>query len=236
MKLNVNVDLSKVFNYLAITSYIIKDDFLNHPDKTSKKFNRLKKLGQRIDNFLKKQELIQTYIKPKIEKTFNIEFKNPNLITIALFTPSTKNTFIALSNYIKKNHFEIYNKEKFEFISNFGDIAEGLATLGDSALKLAVTHILWNDGIIDKGTITKVKERIEKNSNLAKYCDQLHLFEHRIYVKSELFDPKPKTIDHIKGTLVEAILGIYYLEKGLQETLLLIKSLEDQQRQINVEK
>ena len=108
-----------------------------------------------------------------------------------------------------------------------------MATLGDSALKLAVIHILWSEGIIDKGKITIVKERIEKNSNLAKYCDQLHLYENRIYVESEIFDPKPKTIDHIKGTLVEAILGIYYLEKGLQDTLVLIKSLEDQQRQFN---
>ncbi|HEY0088758.1 MAG TPA: hypothetical protein VGB37_07940, partial [Candidatus Lokiarchaeia archaeon] len=52
---------------------------------------------------------------------------------------------------------------------------------------------------------------------------------------SKYFDPKPKTIDHIKGTLVEAVLGIYYLEKGLPSILDLIKSLEVQQKEFDKE-
>lgn len=233
MKLNANWDLVKIFNYLALISYIIKADFISYPDKTSKKFIRLKLLGQTLDMFMNEHETIQQFIKPRIEKSFTVKFKNPNLISIALFTPSTKNTFISLGNYIENNHLDLFKKDRFDFMANFGDIAQGLATLGDSALKLAVTHILWDEGIIDKGKITRAKERIEQNSNLAKYCDKLHLYEHRIYVESKYFDPKPKTIDHIKGTLVEAVLGIYYLEKGLPSVLDLIKSLEIQQREID---
>ena len=232
MRLNVNVDLSKVFNYLALVSYILKDDYLNYPDKERKKFLRLESLGHSLDDFLKKHESIQKFIRPKIEETFKVKIKNPNLVTIALFTPSTKNTFIAIGNYIQNNHPDIYHIDRFDFMAKFGDVAQGLATLGDAALKLSITHILWNEGIIDKGKITKAKERIEQNSNLAVYCDHLHLYENRIYVISKYFDPKPRTIEHIKATLVEALLGIYYLEKGLQETLILIKSLEEQQRAI----
>jgi ribonuclease-3 len=233
MKLNVNLDLSKVFNYLALVSYILKDDYLNYPDKTSKKFLRIEDMGHTLDDFIKKHEGIQKLIRPKIEATFKVKIKNPNLISIALFTPSTKNTFIAIGNYIQNNHPDLYHRDRFDLMAKFGDVAQGLATLGDAALKLAVTHILWNDGIIDKGKITKAKERIEQNSNLALYCDHLHLYENRVYVKSKYFDPKPRTIEHIKATLVEALLGIFYLEKGLQETLILIKSLEEQQREIS---
>jgi len=232
MKLNVNLDLSKVFNYLALVSYILRDDYLNYPDKASKKYSRIEDMGKTLDDFIKKHELIQKLIRPKIEESFGVKIKNPNLISIALFTPSTKNTFIAIGNYIQNNHPDLYHKDRFDFMARFGDIAQGLATLGDAALKLAVTHILWNDGIIDKGKITKAKERIEQNSNLAVYCDHLHLYENRIYVESKYFDPKPRTIEHIKATLVEALLGIYYLEKGLQDSLILIKSLEEQQREI----
>jgi len=235
MKINVNVDLTKVFNYLKLVSYIIKNDYLNFQDKSSKKYNKLQILGQTLDYFLKKHENIQSLIKPRIEKMFNVKFKNPNLITITLFTPSTKNSFIALGSYIQDIHPDLYKEDIFEFMASFGDVAQGLATLGDSALKLSITHILWDDGIIDKGKITKAKEKIEQNSNLAKYCDRLNLFNHMIYVKSKYFDPKPKTIDHIKGTLVESVLGIYYLEKGLPSVLDLIKSLEPQQKEFDKE-
>ena len=57
MKLNVNLDLSKVFDYLALVSYILRDDYLNYPDKNSKKFSRLEEMGQTLDDFLKKHDV-----------------------------------------------------------------------------------------------------------------------------------------------------------------------------------
>ncbi|TFF96513.1 MAG: hypothetical protein EU547_06380, partial [Promethearchaeota archaeon] len=232
--LNKNTNLQKVFNYLSLMLNVLKADFNNCADRSGRTFNKIEKLKHSLSYFIQEHKRIQVDIKPKIERTFNIEkLVNPYLITVALFTPSTKNTFYELERFIQENHPDLYEEDMFEFFINFGDIAQGLATLGDSALKLSVTHILWDQGIIEKGKITRAKERIEQNSNLSKYCDKIELYEHRIYIKSKFFDPKPSTVKHIKGTLMEALLGIYYLENGFPGVLELIRSLEDQQKKFD---
>lgn len=234
MILNKNTNLQKVFNYLSLMLKVLRSDYTNCVDTSGRTFRKIEKLKDALSYFVQEHKRIQAEIKPKIEKTFNIEkLENPFLITVALFTPSTKNTFFELERYVQNNHPKLYEDDIFEFFINFGDIAQGMATLGDSALKLSLTHILWDQGIIEKGKITKAKERIEQNSNLSKYCDKIELYEHRIYIKSKLFDPKPSTIRHIKGTLIEALLGIYYLENGFPGVLELIRSLEEQQKKFD---
>lgn len=234
MILNKNTNLQKVFNYLSLMLKVLKSDYNNFSDKSGRTFKKIEKLKDALSYFVQEHKRIQTDIKPKIEKTFAIEkLENPYLITVALFTPSTKNTFYELERFIQDNHPKLYEEDMFEFFIKFGDIAQGLATLGDSALKLSLTHILWDQGIIEKGKITKAKERIEQNSNLSKYCDKIQLYEHRIYLKSKFFDPKPSTVRHIKGTLIEGLLGIYYLENGFPGVLELIRSLEEQQRKFD---
>jgi dsRNA-specific ribonuclease len=232
-ELNSDTDLSRIFEYLSRVTETLKDDYDSQLDNEGNKLHKIEKLTILFAHFRKKHEEIQSRITPKIEETFNVKIKNPNLITVALYTPSTKNSFVELSTYIEKSHPKLYDDEMFEFMIRFGDIAQGLATLGDSALKLSLTHILWNEGIIEKGKITKAKERIEQNSNLSKYCDTIELYEHRIFIKSKFFNPKPSTIKHIKGTLIESLLGIYYLEAGFMGVRKLVKSLEDQQKEFD---
>ncbi|TXT53892.1 MAG: hypothetical protein BAJALOKI1v1_2270003 [Promethearchaeota archaeon] len=232
-ELNSDTDLSKIVKYLSTISRVIEQDYKEYIKAESPKIQKLEKLVELTTYFQEMHDDIQKNIKPRIEKTFSVEIKNPNLVTIALYTPSTKNSFMELDKYIRKRHPEVYDEEIFEFMIRFGDIAQGLATLGDSALKLSLTHILWNEGIIEKGKITKAKERIEQNSNLSKYCDAIELYQHRIFIKSKFFDPKPSTIKHIKGTLIESLLGIYYLEKGFLGVRKLVKSLEDQQKKFD---
>ncbi len=227
MKLKSN--LSRVFQELSEIFDIIKEDCLNFSDKTSKKSKKLNRWFDMLNNFLLKHENIQLNLKPSLEKQFSFKFKNPNLITLALFRPSTKNIFTELNIYFQEEHPNFLNIERLEYMSNLGDIAEGLALLGDSALDLAVTHSLWKKGITDKGTITTEKAQMVQNLNLAKYCDDLDLYHNRIHMELNVNNTKPETINHIKATLVEAIIGIIYLEKEVQGVINFLKKIKENQ-------
>ncbi len=227
MNLKLKSNLSRVFQELSEISDILKEDLLNISDKTSKKSKKLNRWLKILNNFLLKHENIQLNLKPSLEKKFSIKFKNPNLITLALFRPSTKNIFNELSIYFQEERPNFLNIERLEYMSNLGDIAEGLALLGDSALDLAVTHSLWKEGITDKGTITTEKAQMVQNLNLAKYCDDLDLYNNRIHMELNVNETKLETINHIKATLVEAIIGIIYLEKGVQGVVNYLKKIKE---------
>lgn len=229
MNLKLKSNLSRVFQELSEISDILKEDLLNISDKTSKKSKKLNKWLDMLNSFLLKHENIQLNLKTSLEKKFSIKFKNSDLITLALFRPSTKNIFTELSIYFREEHPNFLNIEHLGYMSNLGDIAEGLALLGDRALDLAVTHTLWEKGITDKGIITKEKEKVVENPNLAKYCDDLDLYHNRIHMEKNVNNTKPETIIDIKATLVEAIIGIIYLEKEVQGVINFLKKIKENQ-------
>lgn len=78
---------------------------------------------------------------------------------------------------------------------------------------------LWDSSLAKVGDLTKQKSNTVSNSNLAKFCDRLGLFEYKISRVDDKSSSKSKeeTIKHEKGTLVEAIFGVIYLEHGLEE-------------------
>jgi ribonuclease-3 len=58
---------------------------------------------------------------------------------------------------------------------------------------------------------------------MARVCDNWGLYKHRIH-----FDPPTETkaeIEHNKGTLLEAIYGIIYVEQGFEKVKELIAKL-----------
>ncbi len=79
----------------------------------------------------------------------------------------------------------------------------------------------WDSSLATVGRLTTKRAGIVANDNLAKVCDEWNLYKFRL---NRLNDPseknrKPKTIQHEKGTLVEAIYGVIYLEFGFEELI-----------------
>ena len=66
------------------------------------------------------------------------------------------------------------------------------------------------------------------NANLAKYCDEWGLYSCRIdrvqQVPSD--GTKTETIEHVKGTLVESIMGVIYEEFGLGKLLDIVPHIQ----------
>ena len=144
-------------------------------------------------------------------------------MVLALFSTATKNIFQEFTQDIifKQELPEIFDSHRIDDLIELGEMAEGLATLGDQVVGLAAAHLLWKDisPIIAvkedsiKGTITRAKKDLVRNSTLAVLCEKLGLEESQITVYS------PNKNSTKMGTLLEALVWVIYTEYGLQKVI-----------------
>jgi len=191
------------------------------PEDHLSKNRKLQGFLDQLSHILDKMSKIQKELIPKLEDIFKLVFRTPELVMISLCRPSIRNIYQDMEkhfNYQKNNPLEI---DEYKELASSGDAANVLALLGDAALDLSVVQTLWDSSLATVGRLTKKRAGIVANDNLAKICDEWNLFDFRL---NRLNDPletnaKPKTIQHEKGTLVEAIYGVIYLEFGFEELI-----------------
>ena len=185
------------------------------------KNRKLQGFLDQLSHVLDKMRKIQTELIPKLEVIFKLEFRTPELVMLSLCRPSIRNIYQDMEkhfNYQKNNPLEI---DEYKELASSGDAANVLALLGDAALDLSVVQTLWDSSLATVGRLTKKRAGIVANDNLAKVCDEWNLYEFRLNRLNDPFEKnaKPKTIQHEKGTLVEAIYGVIYLEFGFEELI-----------------
>ncbi len=81
-------------------------------------------------------------------------------------------------------------------------------------INLVLVQILWKPNISNVGELTKKRSEYAKNEHLAKVCDKWHLYDFRIHLGSDQSEK-----DHSKGTVIEAIFGVVYIEAGLDRVI-----------------
>ena len=159
----------------------------------------------------------------QLERDLKCELPDAELLHIAMFQPSTRNLFMELHTYyMQKNEYPIEEAD-FNNLVSLSDMGRVLAMIGDSAIELAVIHHLWRERTSDAGEITQQRAEIISNENMARVCDRWNLYSLRIH-----FDPVTTTkseMDHIKGTLLEAIYGIVYINEGFDKIIEIVKLL-----------
>lgn len=189
----------------------------NYTKKKEKLQRRIEELNHIIDNIgLIKQELI-----PNLELLFRLNFKTPELIMLALSRPSIRHIYKNIETFFKKIRVDPLKSEEYEGLASSGDVANVLALIGDSVLNLAIVQLLWDSSLSTVGDLSKKRDNIASNENLAKLANKLNLYSYRL---KRLNDPsekkaKEKTIIHEKGTLVESIYGVIYLEFGFDDLI-----------------
>lgn len=198
-----------------LRDYILKEKNSIPIDHTSKHVKRQGFLDE-LNHLLEQMEKIEKILIPKLESFFRFRFSTPELIMFALSRPSIRTIFDNLKNYFNNDPKRPLNDDEMIELASSGDAAEVLALIGDAALDLAIAQIFWDSALSNTGKITAKKKDIASNLNLAKFCDEWNLCGCRLnrfdVVSTE--EVKPKTIIHEKGTLVESILGVIYLEFG----------------------
>jgi dsRNA-specific ribonuclease len=145
-----------------------------------------------------------------LEKILGIKFRNSELFLVAMFQPSTKNLFLELETQYRRSVNDPLGQDGFAEMINLSEMSKVLALIGDAVISSAVLQYLWEPHLGDAGKITQKKAEIVSNNHMAKLCDEWSLYEYRIH-----FDPGTPgklEMNHDKGTLLEAIYGIIYIE------------------------
>ncbi|MGL4951618.1 MAG: ribonuclease III domain-containing protein [Mycoplasma sp.] len=139
--------------------------------------------------------------------------------------------YIKLANELGLNFKNIENFKQAFYIKKIATVNgnskdnysnAGIATLGDSVLKVYVSIRLYEKGINERGKLTKLKEKIEDNSTLLNISNNwnLHLFVFDEYGGVENRDPAKQIPNSLKlrSTLVEAIIGSLFIDQGIEKT------------------
>lgn len=193
----------------------LPEDHINERKKVSNWIAQIKQINNQIQN-IKKFKLNE------LNKYFNYDFAEPDLVILSLIQPSIKNLFDELTKYSIK--FKL-NLNTEQFIS-MDEAAKVLALIGDAAIDLAVIQILWQPNISNVGELTIKRSKLVSNKNLANICDNWGLYELRIPFDSNQSENNEEKTNHVKGTIVEALFGVIYIEGGLNQIVSSINALK----------
>ena len=165
------------------------------------------RLLTKIERSLKR---VREDLVPYLEGVLEITFEKKELFQVAMFQPSTKNIFMELETQYHRRKEDPLGSDGFAEMINLGEMAKVLALMGDAVISSAVLQHLWEPHLGDAGKITQRKAEIVSNEHMSKLCDKWNLYEYRIHFDPDT--PSKSELEHDKGTLLEAIYGIIYLE------------------------
>ncbi len=191
--------------------------------KESEKNRKIRKINRwigQLNEIHKNVEYIKTVKMGQVEKSLNYQFSTPDLFVLSLVQPSFKNIFNDLKTSAFDSEIKSLSDNDFEEFQHMDEAAKVLALIGDAVIDIALVQILWVPNLSNVGTLTKGRAEIASNKNLARLCDKLGLYDCRLHLDPPAPDIKDVKINHSKGTIVEAIFGVMYLEQGLEQVLL----------------
>lgn len=195
---------------LELLSKTIRNSQIEVPMNNTRLLTKLDRWLQEIETVQKGLRRIREELVPTLEKKLGLSFEHKELFQVAMFQPSTKNLFMELETQYRRSKNSPLDSEEYAELINLSEMAKVLALVGDAVISSAVLQHLWEPHLGDAGKITQRKAEIVSNEHMAKLCDKWGLYEYRIH-----FDPDTASkseIDHDKGTLLEAIYGIIYIE------------------------
>ncbi|MFW9962243.1 MAG: ribonuclease III domain-containing protein [Candidatus Sifarchaeia archaeon] len=193
------------------------------PENNTRLLTKIDRWFQDMDYIQKCLERIREDLVPDLERRLGLDFVNYELIQVAMFQPSTKNIFLELETQYRGSEEDLLGEEGFAIMTNLSEMAKVLALVGDAVISSAVIQHLWEPHLGSAGQITQRKAEIVSNESMAKLCDIWKLYEYRIHFDPDT--PSKSEIEHDKGTLVEAIYGIIYIEHEYKRVVSLVNHL-----------
>ncbi len=193
------------------------------PKSNKRLLSKLERWVHDIKSIQERLKRIRKELVPELERILETDFENTELFQVAMFQPSTKNIFMELETQYRRSKNNPLDSAGFDEMINLSEMSKVLALVGDAVISSAVLQHLWKPHLGDAGKITQRKAEIVSNEHMATLCDKWGLYDYRIH-----FDPDTASkseIYHDKGTLLEAIYGIIYLEHEYKRVLRLVTHL-----------
>lgn len=194
------------------------------PEDHSSELGKLNKWHGELKGMRAALEKIEATLVPGLENKLYHKFDTPELVGIALMRPSIKNVFMELSTYFSGRERSPLTSEAFEELVRLTSLSNSMALIGDAALDLSTVVRYWEPDA-SEGELTELRAALVSNENLAAVCDDLGLYEARIHLDQRV-PLSADTLDHAKGTLLESVFGLIYLESGSEGVMATIPILE----------
>ncbi len=204
-----DIDITRALNSLF---HMIERDYAATPLTNSRTYTKLARWEKDLKVVSSGVVMIQTDLTQQLVEKLGLTLDR-NLLAVAMFQPSTKNLFLEIHSHYFQDTARGEECEHAKTMMLLSDLAKVLALVGDAALSMAVLHHLWKPTAREVGQLTQRRADIVSNENLAAICDAWGLYQNRIH-----FDPPTTTkseMEHVKGTLLESVMGVLYLKHGL---------------------
>jgi len=168
------------------------------PNDHSKKIKKIQGFIAELSHLIDIIGLIKKDLIPRLENLFRLNFKTPELIMLALSRPSIRHIYENVEIYFRKKPKNLLKPEEYKELASSGDAGNVLALIGDSVIDLAIVQLFWDSSLSTAGSLSKKRQTIVSNENLAKLADKYDLYSYRL---KRLNDPsekksKEKTIKH----------------------------------------
>ncbi len=196
---------------LEQTLQLISDARLGIANSTNAR-SKFSRWERDLHSIIMQIQQIEMFTRPQIEQALNISIDEELFVSL-FFQPSTKNLFLEIVTHLNNLGLANHYHTQLLNLAMTCEFAKVLAFIGDAALSLATIHYVWQPDAREVGELTQRRAELVNNERLAQLCDLWGLYDRRIH-----FDPITETkseIAHVKGTLVEALCGVLYLQYGL---------------------
>lgn len=223
-KLKWNVE--GIFDKIKIIQNELNEKLKDVPIEKVNKRKKIMGWQEQLNNLSQKIEHIRETKRYELEEVLSYDFITPDLLLLSFVQPSIRNTFKELRTFFSELDSSPLAVNEFDDFLKLPDATKVLAFIGDAALDFALVHISWQPNLSKVGDMHQQKKNIVSNENLARLCDKWDLYDSRIHLDPSAPAITEETIYRTKGTIIEAIFGVIYVENGLEPIISSIRVLK----------
>jgi|WetSurMetagenome_2_1015567.scaffolds.fasta_scaffold392836_2 hypothetical protein len=205
--------------------FIEKANRIKHDLELLEREQRTKKSIEDIKIIREKFSIVKKKWIPIITGATGHTFNHPNLFLFVFLYKEINTVFNeAQTNPVKAGIPDTLTLEELKEMSVVSEDWLSLAHIGDAALELGVIASIWPPNTT---TVLKKKYLHDERNKLVENIPLSHFWESMLLYDSstnliELSDENPDT----KGSYMEAVFGIIYLESGLEAVETAIKNMK----------
>lgn len=222
------------FHQSMVGPFIAKADRIEKNLAFFKNEPLFKKLLPGITEIEREYNRIKNYSIPKIKIATGHPFSNPSLFLFVFLHEEINKVFNEAGHILGKTDEVSLPEGDIEEMKETSENRLTLAHIGDAALEIGVLASIWPQSDVSsiprKKLLHDERGKLVDNVPLSQFWDSLNLNDEKIL--------KHRDNDSVenKGTSMEAVFGIIYLESGLdavEDALKNLKHYHDTKKGVN---
>jgi 23S rRNA maturation mini-RNase III len=213
------------FHAIMARSFLGKADRIKQNMTSLKKEGRTQKSIKDISNIEKRFERIKEDYIPRLKTATGHEFLNPDLFFFVFLYKEIAMVFNeAQTNPVKPGGILLLNPQDLGEMTEVSEDRQTLAYIGDAVLETGVMASTWSLEETQKIPLSEFlhneRNKLVENEPLSRFWDSLKIND------SPIITNLPLENDETKGTSMEAVFGIIFLEGGLSAVETALQNLK----------